>query len=79
MDNAPPGPPSIYPEPVADADYLSVQQLAERLGCAPDDALALVRHLGLRGVIRTADRRFLVPTRDVEQLRAAMGGQQRGA
>lgn len=50
---------------------MSVNQLAEQLGCAPDDALALVRRFGPRGVVRTADRRFLIPTAAVEQLRAA--------
>ncbi len=50
---------------------MSVNQLAEQFGCAPDDALALVRRFGPRGVVRTADRRFLIPTAAVEQLRAA--------
>ncbi len=54
-----------------DRELLSVDQLAERLGCAPDVALALVRRVGPRGVVRTADRRYLVPAEAVEQLRAA--------
>lgn len=52
-------------------EFMSLDQLAEQLGCAPDEALALVRRVGPRGVVRTADRRFLVPTAAVEQLRAA--------
>lgn len=48
---------------------MNVYQLAEQLGCAPDDALTLVRHVGPRGVVRTGDRRFLIPTAAVERLR----------
>lgn len=65
-------PPPSYPDPVDDGEYLSVQRLAEQLGCAPDDALDLVRRVGPRGVIRTADRRFVIPATAVEQLRAAL-------
>lgn len=50
---------------------MSVDQLAEQLGCAPGDVLALVRRVGPRGVVRTADRRFLIPTVAAEQLCAA--------
>lgn len=72
MDHSPPPPSRAYPEQVEQpAQFLSVDQLAEQLGCAPDDALALVRRVGPRGVVRTADRRFLIPTSAVEQLRAA--------
>lgn len=72
MDSPPPEQPPSYPDPVDDGEYLSVQQLAEQLGCAPDDALDLVRRVGSRGVIRTTDRRFLIPATAVEQLRAAL-------
>lgn len=72
MDDRPPSPSGAYPERVEQpAEFMSVDQLAEQLGCAPDDALALVRRVGPRGVVRTADRRFLIPTAAVEQLRAA--------
>lgn len=72
MDDSPPPPSRVYPGQVEQpAQFLSVDQLAEQLGCAPDDALALVRRIGPRGVVRTADRRFLIPTSAVEQLRAA--------
>lgn len=54
------------------AEMLSVEQLAERLDCAPDEAVALVRRVGPRGVVRTNDRRFLVPEAAVELLRATM-------
>lgn len=54
------------------ADLLTVQELAEQLGCAPDEALALVRRVGPRGVVRTNDRRFLIPAGVVELLRASM-------
>ncbi len=72
MDNPPPASEPSYPDRVDHGEYLSVQQLAEQLGCAPDDALALVRRVGPRGVIRTADRRFLIPASAVEQLRTAL-------
>mgnify|MGYP000459843757 CR=1 FL=1 len=52
------------------AEFRNVYQLAEQLGCAPDDALMLVRRVGPRGVVRTGDRRFLIPTAAVELLRA---------
>jgi hypothetical protein len=52
-------------------ELLTVEQLAEQLGCAPDDALALLRRVGSRGVVRTSDRRFLVPASAIEELRAA--------
>ncbi|MGI8537226.1 MAG: hypothetical protein ACR2K2_12175 [Mycobacteriales bacterium] len=55
-----------------DGEYLSVQQLADKFGCAPGAALDLVRRVGSRGVIRTTDRRFLIPATAVEQLRAAL-------
>jgi hypothetical protein len=72
VDDTPPPPGRAYAERVKKpAEFLSVDQLAEQLGCAPDDALALVRRVGPRGVVRTADRRFLIPTAAVEQLRAA--------
>ena len=72
MDDSPPPPIWAYPERVEQpAEFMSVVQLAEHLGCAPDEALALVRRVGPRGVVRTADRRFLIPKAAVEQLRAA--------
>lgn len=72
MDESPSSPSEAYPEGVEQPpEFMSVDQLAEQLGCAPDDALALVRRVGPRGVVRTADRRFLIPTAAVEQLRAA--------
>lgn len=72
MDDSPPPPSADYLERVEKpVEFMSVDQLAEQLGCAPDDALALVRRVGPRGVVRTADRRFLIPTAAVEQLRAA--------
>ena len=72
MDASPPPPSRAYPERVEQpAEFMSIDQLAEHLGCAPHDALALVRRVGPRGVVRTANRRFLVPTAAVEQLRAA--------
>ncbi|MBK5305055.1 MAG: hypothetical protein JJD92_00050 [Frankiaceae bacterium] len=58
------------------SDLLSVDQLAERLGCAPDEALALVRRVGPRGVVRTNDRRLLVPSGAVDELRAAVAAEQ---
>lgn len=78
MDDSPPPPPtSAYPERVEPpAEFMSVEQLAEQLGCAPDDALALVRRVGPRGVVRAADRRFLIPAAAVEQLRAASSPRQ---
>ena len=61
-----------YPERVEQpAEFMSIDQLAEQLDCPPDVALALVRRVGPRGVVRTADRRFLIPAAAVEQLRAA--------
>lgn len=57
-------------------DMLSIDQLAEQLGCAPDEALAVVRRVGARGVVRTNDRRFLVPAAAVEQLREALDNEQ---
>lgn len=72
MDDSRAAPTQAYPEPVDQPrELLSIDQLAEQLGCAPDDALALVRRVGPRGVLRTADRRFLIPAAAVEQLRAA--------
>lgn len=72
MDDSPPPPSWEYSERVEQpAEILSLDQLAEHLGCAPDEALALVRRVGPRGVVRTADRRFLIPKTAVEQLRAA--------
>ena len=72
MDDSPPPPSRAYLERVEQpAEFMSVDQLAEQLGCAPNDALALVRRVGPRGVVRTADRRFLIPTAAVGQLRAA--------
>jgi hypothetical protein len=72
VDESPPPPSRAYPERVEPPpEFMSVDQLAEQLGCAPDDALALVRRVGPRGVVRTADRRFLIPTEAIEQLRAA--------
>jgi hypothetical protein len=72
VDDTPPPRGSAYPERVeTPTEFMSVDQLAEQLGCAPDDALALVRRVGPRGVVRTADRRFLIPAAAVEQLRAA--------
>lgn len=62
--------PPLYPVSMT-PDLLSVDQLAERLGCAPDKALALVRRVGPRGVVRTNDRRLLVPSGAVDELRAA--------
>lgn len=60
-----------HPERVEQpAEFRSVYQFAEQLGCALDDALALVRRVGPRGVVRTADRRFLILPAAVEQLRA---------
>jgi Mn-dependent DtxR family transcriptional regulator len=52
-------------------EFLSVDELAERLGRSPDAVLALVRRLGPRGVVRTADRRWLIPASVVEEIRAA--------
>ena len=67
MDDSPPPPGWAYPERVEQpAEFMSVDQLAEHLGCAPDQALALVRR-----VVRTADHRFLIPKAAVERLRAA--------
>lgn len=78
MDDSRPPPSWAYSEWVEPtAEFMSVDQLAEQLGCSPDDALALVRRVGPRGVVRTADRRFLIPTGSVEQLRAASSPGQR--
>ena len=72
MDDSPPPPSWAYPGRVEQpAEFMSVDQLAEQLGCAPDQALALVRRVGPRGVARTADHRFLIPKVAVERLRAA--------
>lgn len=72
MDDSPPPSSWAYSDRVEQpTEFMSVDQLAEQLGCPPDDALALVRRVGPRGVVRTADRRFLIPTAAVEQLRAA--------
>jgi hypothetical protein len=71
VDNPTVVPPAPYPDPM-NGEHLSVQQLAEQLGCAPDVALHLVRTVGPKGVIRTADRRFVIPATAVEQLRAAL-------
>ncbi|MDP3711912.1 MAG: hypothetical protein Q8R60_05440 [Mycobacteriales bacterium] len=72
MENLPTAAPALYPERVEETtEFLSVDELAERLGCSPDDAFALVRRLGPRGVVRTADRRWLIPAAAVEEIRAA--------
>ena len=72
MDDSPPPLSRVYPGQVEQpAQFLNIDQLAEQLDCTPDNALALVRRIGPRGVVRTVDRRFLIPTSVVEQLRAA--------
>lgn len=72
MENGPQPLAANYVEWVEEtAERLSVDELAERLGCSPEDALALVRRLGPRGVVRTADRRWLMPAAAVEEIRAA--------
>ena len=63
-----------YPRRVR-PDLLSVEELAERLACAPDEAVALLRRVGPRGVVRTNDRRFLVPAEAVDELRAAVAAE----
>ena len=50
---------------------LSMEQVAERLACAPAEALALVRRVGPRGVVRTNDRRLWVPSAALDELRDA--------
>lgn len=73
MDNTPTGTGSrVYREPMTLPDMLSVDELAEQLGCAPDEAVALIRRVGPKDVLRTEDRRFLIPAGAVEQLRAAL-------
>lgn len=63
--------PQAYRRLVTQPEHLTVDQLAQQLSCTPGEALALVRRVGPRGVLRTTDSRFLVPVAVVEQLRAA--------
>jgi hypothetical protein len=61
---------------MSSADLLSIDQLAEQLDCAPDVAHALVSRVGARGVVRTNDRRWLVPADAVDQLRGSLAAGQ---